>query len=117
MLIRPIKIYLYQNGAFVFAGPADTKPDGALIVGSVDTIEEAKSLQVMLCKLSRVDNETYYLPFTGEYEAVEAVMEMLEATYQGQKQGLGDAPVWKSFVEYQKKYGLDTESLIKKLGG
>jgi hypothetical protein len=43
----------------------------ALPMYGVDTIQEAQSLQVLMCAVSRRDNETYYIPgFGGEVDDI-----------------------------------------------
>lgn len=102
-LKRPVKVYLYANGALVFGKSC---PKGALPVFSVDTAADAESIQVSLCSLSRADNETYILPFTGEIEHMNRVTTMLDAFYRNQKAGLKGEALWEPMAQYKRQLGL-----------
>lgn len=60
-LSKPWLIEVYRSGEVVFRHRTTPRPDGVLPVFSVDTKKEAEHIQVGMCVLSRVDNETYRL--------------------------------------------------------
>lgn len=106
-LSRIVKIVLFANGAMDYTlGP--NLPKGSLPVFSVDTIEEAEGLQVSLCRLSREDGRTYYLPFpqTSDEGNLRHVTQMLTEFYDLQKQGIRGASLWEPMTAYKNKFGL-----------
>lgn len=107
-LTRNVILYLYANGALTFAPKSDRrKPQGALPVYSVDTVEEARKLQIMLCSLSKQDNETYFLPFSEKVEDIPKVSEMLHLVYVNWKNGVTGQSLVAPFIRYKKELGLD----------
>jgi len=107
-LERNVIIYLYQNGAMVFKRKKDksTKFEGALPVFSVDTVEEAEEMQTALCRLSRADNETYILPFSGQLDDLYKAQEMMHNFYDARKRGLPGEVAWNAFENYKKATGV-----------
>lgn len=83
-LNRPVLLDLAANGALTFRTIASGQgPGDSLPVASVNTVEEARQLQVLLCGLSRQDNQTYLLPFpeNPEYQDLRAASIYIETMY------------------------------------
>jgi len=108
-LDRPVIIYIYKGGAIDFKHKHDNAKnlDGALPIFSVDSEADAEQLQTSFCKLSRDDNKTMVLPFSGKYEHMEKVTDMLRACYALRKAGVTGAAFWEPFVAYRKECGLE----------
>lgn len=110
-LKRKVYLYVSANGAFQIAPDKANQhklfDEGYLPVGSVDTVEEAEQLQTMLCRLSREDNETYFLPFpAGRHEVLPDVGNMLEETYKLMLRDAKGAALVAPFVTYKKRWNL-----------
>lgn len=88
MIHRRVLLVCSQNGA-VFIRNQNRLPDqtGLLPFHSTDTRAEAEGLQVYFCRLSRHDNETYFLnEFDGTLEDLDLVGARFEKEYQSRKE-------------------------------
>jgi hypothetical protein len=113
-LDRQVIIHLFQGGAVVARDKDDKsketkkKIDGSLPVFSVDTMEEANQLITLLCKRG-YDNESMLLPFSGEYEHMIKVSEMMEEVYTLKKRGYTGEELFAPFVRYKKETGCEVK--------
>lgn len=58
---RKFQLWVSKNGVVDIVGPNDPRPAGLLPFYSTDTRHDAEMLQVHFCRLSRHDNDTYFL--------------------------------------------------------
>lgn len=110
-LDRAVILHLWPSGKIVARDKADKRKEtkkaiqGSLPVFSVDSMEDANGLLAMMCKLSREDNETYFLPFTGEVDDMAKVSAMMEEVYTIRRAG-GGKEAWAPFNRYREAAGL-----------
>lgn len=114
-LARPIGVYLSRNGILRYARKGEVPAaiaETSLLVFSVDTEEEAKELQVMLCKQTYDIPPLWKLPFPDEsdegkaYENLTKVTDMLKRLHYNRTRGFTGEQLVTPFINYKKELGL-----------
>lgn len=116
-MARPVGLYIYKNGVLDYRHKGDpTKEvDGALLVGTVHTQEDAEELQIMLCKRTFDDPPLMRLPWPSEAEMddpekantiLHAAKDMLLAVYRHRKNGVTGSALAQPFQDFKQEFGL-----------